>query len=64
MALFIIATFLAPLVTFTPPLNMNGMSRAANQLARKTVRGQFEPALMAQKSHSPRLLRPAVAETV
>ena len=64
MALFIIATFLAPLVTLTPPLNMNGMSRAANQLARKTVRGQFEPALMAQKSHSPRLLRPAVAETV
>ena len=64
MALFIIATFLAPLFTFTPPLNMNGMSRAANQLSRKTVRGVFKPTLMAQKAKSPRLLRPAIAELV
>lgn len=64
MALLIIATFLAPLVTFTPPLNMNGMSRAANQLSRKTVRGQFNPIMMVQKARSPRLLRPAAEETV
>ena len=62
MALFIITTFLAPLATLTPPLNMNGMSRAANQLARKTVRGKFNPTMMAQKARSPRLLRPAVVE--
>lgn len=64
IALFIIATFMAPLVTLTLPLNMNGISRAVYQLDRKTVRGQFKPGLLAQKSHSPRLLRPAVAELV
>ncbi len=64
MALFIIATFLAPLVTFTPPLNMNGMSRAANQLARKTVRSEFKPVMMAHKVRSPRLLRPAAAKLI
>lgn len=64
MALFVIATFLVPLVTFTPPLNMNGMSRAANQLSRKTIRGQFKPTMMVQKAKSPRLLRPAIAKPV
>ena len=64
MALLIIATFLAPLVTFTSPLNMNGMSRAANQLARKTVRGKLKPDMMAQKAKSPRLQRPTISTAV
>ena len=64
MALFIIATFLAPLAMFTSPLSMNGMSRAANQLSRKTVRGQLKPAMIAQKAKSHRLLRPTIGSQV
>ena len=64
MALFLVATFLAPLLAFTPPLNMNGISRAANQLSRKAIRGQIKPAMMAQKAKSPRLLRPAVSKPI
>ncbi len=39
VAAIILFALSLPIVTFTPSLNMNGMSRAANQLARKTVRG-------------------------
>ncbi|MGI9425648.1 MAG: hypothetical protein ACR2PA_20840 [Hyphomicrobiaceae bacterium] len=43
MALVMVVSVLFPLTVFAPPLDMNGMSRAAVQLSRKVQRGQDLP---------------------
>ena len=40
MACVVIAAFAFPIVTFSAPIDMNGINRAANQLSRKVVAGQ------------------------
>ena len=43
IACVVVVAFALPIVTFSPPVDMNGINRAANQLSRKVVAGQDKP---------------------
>lgn len=47
MACIVLIAFALPIFTFLPPLDMNGVNRAANQLSRKVVSGQDQTAALA-----------------
>ena len=49
LACVMILSLLFPLAVLAPPLDMNGMSRAANQLSRKVMRGQDLPTELLRK---------------
>ena len=49
MALVMALSLMFPLAVLAPPLDMNGMSRAANQLSRKVMRGQDLPVELSRK---------------
>lgn len=53
MACMVLFTFLLPILTFQPALDMNGMNRAANQLARKSVSGQEHALLLRSSALTP-----------